>query len=351
MISIRAIVLAAGKSTRFGAYFNKLLTPLCGMPLVTHITDLLQACALSTTVVVGHLKEQVTAAITAQSSQVTFVTQEEPLGTGHALLCSVQLWDSDHLLVLNGDMPLITQELINQLIQTHAATGAAVSFVMAYPDTLNHAYGRVVINGDSVEIIENKDFTGDRSVAYPINAGIYIFKRSFLKKYAAELQPNNAQKQLYVTDLIGIASRATLGCNPVLVDYALVHGVNTLAEFAAVTAVMRERIMLRWLNAGVLIEDPATTWIDATVTIGEGTRIASGVHLRGTTTVGMKVVIEPYAVIKDSTLHDMVTIQSHSVIEQSIVPAHSIVGPCAHMQLNKITIPTNTSPSSSAYHL
>jgi bifunctional UDP-N-acetylglucosamine pyrophosphorylase/glucosamine-1-phosphate N-acetyltransferase len=350
MISIRAIVLAAGKSTRFGAYFNKLLTPLCGMPLVTHITDLLQACALSTTVVVGHLKEHVIAAIATRTPHVTFVTQDEPLGTGHALLCSTPYWDAEHILVLNGDMPLINQELINQLIQTHTATHAAVSFVMAYPDTLTHAYGRVVINGESVEIIENKDFTGDRTIVYPINAGIYIFKRSFLKKYAVELQPHNVQKQLYVTDLIGIASRATLGCNPVLADYALVHGVNTLAEFAAVTAVMRERIMLRWLNAGVLIEDPATTWIDATVTIGEGTRIASGVHLRGNTQIGMKVVIEPYAVIKDSTLHDMVTIQSHSVIEQSVVPAHTAVGPFAHMQLNKITMPTNN-PSSSAYHL
>ena len=350
MISIRAIVLAAGKSTRFGLYFNKLLIPLCGKSLVTHITDLLHACAISTTVVVGHLKEEVIAAITARTPEATFVTQEEPLGTGHALLCSTRHWDRDHILVLNGDMPLITKELIDQLIQAHTTTDAAVSFVMAIPDTLNHAYGRVIINGESVAIIENKDFTGDRSVTYPINAGIYLFKRTFLETYAAELQPNNAQKQLYITDLIGIASREKLGCNPVLADYALVRGVNTLAEFATVTAVMRERITMRWLNAGVLIEDPVTTWIDASVTIGEGTRIASGVHLRGNTQVGSRVIIEPYAIIHDSTLHDMVTIQSHSVIEQSIVPAHTVVVPFAHMQLNKITIPTNNSPSS-VYHL
>lgn len=350
MISIRAIVLAAGKSTRFGIYFNKLLIPLCGKPLVTHITDLLSACAISTTVVVGHLKEEVIAALSVRTPQVTFVTQEEPLGTGHALLCSTRHWDSDHILVLNGDMPLITKELVDQLIQAHIATDAAVSFVMAYPDTLQHAYGRVIINGESVEIIENKDFTGDRSATYPINAGIYLFKRSFLEMHAAELQPNNAQKQLYITDLIGIASREKLGCNPVLADYALVRGVNTLAEFVTVTAVMRERIIMHWLNAGVLIEDPATTWIDASVAVGEGTRIASGVHLRGTTTIGSRVVIEPYAIISDSMIHDMVTVRSHSVIHQSIIPAQTSVGPFAQVQLNKITIP-NTATPSSVYHL
>jgi len=349
MNSIRGIVLAAGKSTRFGTHFNKLLTPLCGIPLVTHVTDLLYACAIPTTIVVGHLKEQVTAVISTRMPHATFVTQEEPLGTGHALLCSAQQWDSEHLLVLNGDMPLITKELVEQLIDVHATTNAAVSFVMAYPDTRAHAYGRVIIEGESVAIIENKDFTGDRTKAYPINAGIYIFKRTFLERYATELQPHNAQKQLYITDLIGIASREKLGCNPLIADYALVHGVNTLVEFVTAMSVMRERIIMRWLDAGVLIEDPATTWIDASVIICEGTRIASGVHLRGTTQIGVKVILEPYVIIDDSTLHDMVTVRSHSVIAQSIIPAHTVVGPFAHMQLNKITI-QNTSPSS-AYQL
>lgn len=327
MNSVRGIVLAAGKSTRFGNYFNKLLQPLCGVPLITHTTRLLQTLNIPTTVVVGHLKERVSAVITAHNPLATFVVQEEALGTGHALLCSTAFWDTEHILVLNGDMPLITAELVTQLVTKHTATSAVVSFIMAYPDTLSHAYGRVIIDDTGIQIIENKDFTGDRTRQYPINAGIYIFKRDFLQKHAEELKPNNAQKQLYVTDLIGIASAQKLGVNAILTDYATVHGVNTLSEFTKASSILRNRIAELWLAAGVLIEDPVTTWIDVTATIGNGTRIASGVHVRGNTTIGTRCIIEPYCIIEDCTLQAQVIVQSHSVLKNSLLYEHTIVGP------------------------
>src|SRR5262249_17539887 len=148
--------------------------------------------AFPTTVVVGHAKEQVMHAIQAREAGITFVVQEKPLGTGDALACSKLYWDAEHILVLNGDMPLITQELVQQLVTMHTAQQMAVSFVAAYPDRTNHAYGRVVIEGQHVRIIEAKDFTGDPATRYPINAGIYLFKRSFLDQYASQLDPNNA---------------------------------------------------------------------------------------------------------------------------------------------------------------
>lgn len=342
MNSIRGVLLAAGKSTRFGNHFNKLLTPLCGLPLVTHIATLLEKLHIPVTTVVGHLKEHVMATLNVHTTNATFVTQAEPLGTGHALLCSQEYWDSDHILVLNGDMPLITKELVEQLIQTHTNTNAAVSFVSAYPDTKDHAYGRVMVDNDNVEIIEAKDFKGDRTIAYPINAGIYIFKRTFLEQYATELQPNNAQKQLYITDLIGIASAHKLGCNVIDAEYATVHGVNTLSEFAKATEILRLRIIEYWLNHGVLIEDPSTTWIDATVTIGEGTKIASGAHLRGTTTVGQQCDIAQYCIINNSTLHDMVQIQAHAIIEHSTIHARTIIKPLSHLAHETIL---NTEPA------
>jgi len=350
MNSVHAIVLAAGKSARFGLYFNKLLISLCGTPLITHTTQLLLSLNIATTIVIGHLKEQVSAAITAHNPQATFAVQEEALGTGHALMCSKEFWDTDHILVLNGDMPLITADLIMQLIALHTATDTAVSFVTAYPDTLDHAYGRVIVDGESTRIVEAKDFTGNLTQQYPINAGIYIFKRTFLEQYAEELKPNNAQKQLYITDLIGIASTQRLGVNTFLYDYATVHGVNTLAEFTVATQIMRERIAKHWLAAGVLIEDPATTWIDVAVNIGAGTRIAAGVHLLGTTTIGIQSVVWPYSVIENCILHDMVTVYSHSVLKNSTVHAHTSVGPFAHIQQDKkITIPSSL--ASSVYQL
>ncbi len=331
MNSVRGVVLAAGKSTRFGNYFNKLLTPLCGTPLITHTTQLLQLLNIPTTVVIGHLKEQVAAAITAHNPNATFAIQEEALGTGHALLCSTAYWDTEHILVLNGDMPLVTADLIETLIAEHTKHESAVSFVMAYPDTLNHAYGRVIIDDAGTHIVEAKDFKGDATKEYPINAGIYIFKRSFLEQYAEDLKPNNAQKQLYITDLIGIASAQKLCVNTVLYDYTTIRGVNTLAEFTRAADIMRDRIAQHWLASGVLVEDPTTIWIDAMVKIGAGTRIASGVHLRGATTIGTQSIIEPYSIIENCTIHDMVTVQSHSVIKNSTIHAHASVGPFAHI--------------------
>lgn len=343
MNAVRGIVLAAGKSTRFGNHFNKLLQPLCGVPLITHTARLLQTLTIPTTVVVGHLKEHVSAVITAHNPLATFVVQEEALGTGHALLCSAAFWDTEHILVLNGDMPLITADLVTKLVTRHTATSAAVSFIMAYPDTPNHAYGRVIIGDSGTQIIENKDFTGDRTQQYPINAGIYIFKRVFLEQYADQLTLNNAQKQLYVTDLIGIASVQKLGVNAILADYATVHGVNTLSEFTKASSILRNRIAEDWLNTGVLIEDPATTWIDVTVTIGAGTRIAPGVHVRGNSTIGTQCVLEPYSIIEDCMLHDMVTVRSHSVLKNSVLHENTMVGPFAEIHSETIFSKNNLS--------
>lgn len=332
MNSIQAIVLAAGKSTRFGEFFNKLLIPLCGKPLITYVTDILHIHSIPTTVVVGHLKEKVIATITEHNAtEVTFVTQEEALGTGHALLCSKEYWNKNNILVLNGDMPLITPDLITELIATHTKSDAAVTFVTAIPDTTQHAYGRVIINNGTIQIVEARDFKGDTSLAYPINAGIYLFKRSFLEQHAQELQPNNAQKQLYITDLIGIASTYNHGVMTVSCAYDLVRGVNTLAEFTAVCNSMRTKTALLWLAQGVLIEDPTNTWIDTTAYIGTGTRISSGVHIRGTTHIGTHCTLNAYSVIENSIVGDSVTLLSHSIISNSTIGAHTHIGPFAHI--------------------
>jgi bifunctional UDP-N-acetylglucosamine pyrophosphorylase/glucosamine-1-phosphate N-acetyltransferase len=332
MQAVHAVVLAAGKSTRFGAVFNKLLMPLCGKPLVTYITDLLTMLNIGTIVVVGHLREAVIETITTHSSRaVSFVLQSEPRGTGHALLCSKEQWHAEHILVLNGDMPLITADLITQLYAVHIHNNAAVSFVAAYSDTTAHAYGRVLHDGTTIRIVEARDFTGDPTISYPINAGIYIFKRSFLEKYAQELAPHNAQQQLYITDLVEIASNNGLGVHYIVVEYDLVRGVNTLAEFAIASTKLYHRTCLQWLAHGVFIEDPATIRIDTMVTIGAGTHIAPGVLLRGTTHIGEHTHIDAYSVIENSIVSDYATILPHSVITNSHVASRITVGPFAHL--------------------
>jgi len=359
MNEIQAVVLAAGKSTRFGTHFNKLLMPLYGKPLITHITDIVRQCGMDTTVVLGHLREQVMQAITHRIPTVSYAYQEEQRGTGHALLCSRSSWHCDNILVLNGDMPLLTVALIEEMIAQHKNSDAAVTFVVAYPNTTRHAYGRVLTDNEFVRIVEAKDFTGDMNYNYPINAGIYLFKRSFLETHIDELQTQNAQKQLYVTDLIGIASGLNFGVTLVESSYDIVRGVNTMAEFVAVQHAMHERIMLQWLERGVYIEDCASTWIDSTVEIGAGTRIAPGVQLRGATVIGSQCVLSPYVVIEESKLGDRVVVHPYSVIRETHVADGTVVGPFVHLQgaeeakpirkMKKLRMPL--SPSSSAYEL
>ena len=332
MSSIQAIVLAAGKSTRFGEFFNKLLIPLSGKPLITHVTDILQVHNIASTIVVGHLKEKIIAALrTREHAHITFAVQAEALGTGHALICSKELWEKDNILVLNGDMPLITADLITTLVAQHIQSNVAVTFVTARPIATSHAYGRVINNSMSIHIVEAKDFNGDTTYAYPINAGIYLFKKTFLEQYTTQLKPNNAQHQLYITDLIGIASSYELGVNTVECAYDIVHGVNTLSEFIAVREIIQARVASQWLERGVLIEDPQNTFIDTTVQIGIGTRIQSGVHIRGTTIIGSHCIINSYVIIEDSIIEDTVTILSHSVIHTSIINSYTHVGPFAHI--------------------
>jgi bifunctional UDP-N-acetylglucosamine pyrophosphorylase / glucosamine-1-phosphate N-acetyltransferase len=262
---------------------------------------------------------------------MTFATQEEALGTGHALMCSQIYWAYDNILVLNGDMPLITPDLIAELMHEHIQSDAVITFVTAIPDTMHHAYGRVIINDTSIHIVEAKDFTGDTTKPYPINAGIYLFKRSFLEQHASALQPNNVQKQLYITDFIGIASKQGLKVNTITCEYDLVRGVNTLTEFSTVNELMRQKIIIHWLTHGVLIEDPTHTWIDAEVHIAAHTRIGSGTHIRGKTNISSHCVIHPYSIIENSTLAENITVLSHSIISQSTLNNGVQIGPFAHI--------------------
>jgi bifunctional UDP-N-acetylglucosamine pyrophosphorylase/glucosamine-1-phosphate N-acetyltransferase len=332
MYPIHAILLAAGMSSRFGVEFNKLLTPLCGTPLVMHAIRSLEHLQIPITVVVGHRRADVIEVIRKQAtSEISFAIQEKQCGTGHAVLCSREYWKTDTILILNGDMPLITSAIIDVLYRRHCADNATVSFVTALPDTQEHAYGRVIQNGMHIEIVEAKDFTGDTTCAYPINAGIYLFNRIFLEQSIDSLTTDNANQELYLTDLIAMASNQEKKVSTLAVPFDLVRGVNTIAEFATAHAVERKKIIEYWMTQGVLFTMPETVHIDTDVTIGRGTIIHAGVQLYGATHIGGYCTLNAYALIKDSTLGDYVTVHSHSLLDTANLSAHAQVGPFAHI--------------------
>ena len=174
---VQAIVLAAGKSTRFNTGRTKLLEKICGQEMILYTTRVLEQLSVPITVVVGYQKDAIQQTISQRhhnTNSIKFVVQEEQCGTGHALMCTKLVWERDHILILNGDVPLVTTDIIHGLFETHTTKNADISFVIAHnADPACGSYGRVVKNDGSIKIVEARDFDGDANEHCCINAGIY----------------------------------------------------------------------------------------------------------------------------------------------------------------------------------
>lgn len=335
MTPIQALILAAGMSSRFGTELNKLVTPLCGRPLVMHSITLLEQKNIPITVIVGHQKELVMQTINdLATSSITYAVQEKQNGTGHAVMCSQKHWHADNILIINGDMPLISRDIIESLCTKHIDTHATISFVTAIPDTLNHAYGRVINDEDGIRIVEAKDFAGDRTYAYPINAGIYMFSRAFLEDAINTLTSDNASHELYLTDLIAHASKLQCTVNTLEVPFDYVRGINTREEWCIAQETKRKNILLHWMRQGVRFDMPDTIHIDDTVTIGKNVYIHAGVHLLGDTIIGDNCIIEPYSIIENSVLNNDALVRSYTHISNSILESYTAVGPFARIRIH-----------------
>ena len=255
---VQAIVLAAGKSTRFAMGSSKLAFPLCGQEMVLYPISLLESLALPTIVVTGYQKESITKLIQASNPKsVTFIEQVEQRGTGHAVICTQAAWQADHILILNGDMPLVTSELIQQLINEHCQTQATVSFVTAECLEYPNGYGRVihrpkyfnVLGGEqTIEIIEARDFKGTPQEGRLINAGIYLINKEFLQDALAQLKLHENSQEWYITDLIDIACKSNKKIHTVTTDFDTIRGVNTINELAIAEKIIRSRIIQYWMK-------------------------------------------------------------------------------------------------------
>ena len=329
---LQAIILAAGKSKRFNTLTSKLIEKLCGQEMVLHITSILQKLNIDTTVVVGHQKEMVEGAIRKyHGNSIKFVTQDKQEGTGHAVACSQSTWQKNQILVMNGDMPLVNTELVENLYKKHQETKATMSLAVAYDTDPSGAYGRIVQKGSSLSIIEAKEFTYDIEEHPFINAGIYLFDREFLESSLAKLQRNPVTNEFYITDLVKIASDQHKTITPVTVALDRVRGINTLKELWAAEQILRSEIISYWMNQGVRFTMPQTVHVDLGVTIGKDTIIEACAQLLGSTHIGSQCRIGSFSYLNNAQLQDQVTVQSHCVIHDSTIKAQSCIGPFAHV--------------------
>ncbi len=336
--SIQAVVLAAGKSNRFNTGKTKLIEKICGKEMIVYPLSVLAQMDIATTIVVGFQKEQVLDAITEKNIAVSCIEQEEQLGTGHAIICTRNEWYKDHILIMNGDMPLITQDIIESLYEEHIKTDATISFVIAHHAEPYHSYGRVINDESGIRIIEAKEVASLKlQEECCINAGLYIVKRSFLESHIKDIEQSEKTKEFYITDLINIASQAREKVSTVSAPFDRIRGINNLQELWAAEQIKRSELIKYWMEQGVRFAAAQTVHIDLDATIGAGSFIGCSVHIMQGAKIGNNCTIDSFSIIEDSIIEDNVHVLSHSLIIKSTLQSNTQVGPFAHVNQSTVS--------------
>ncbi|SHK34816.1 bifunctional UDP-N-acetylglucosamine diphosphorylase/glucosamine-1-phosphate N-acetyltransferase GlmU [Desulforamulus aeronauticus] len=332
-MELAAVILAAGKGTRMKSALPKVLHQVCGQPMLGHvISAVIKAGATETVVVAGFEAQQVTDFV---GNRATVVLQEEQLGTAHALLQAENKLNnfSGDLLVVCGDTPLLRGQTLADLALFHRKSGAAATLLTAEMENPT-GYGRVIRNqGGSVDrIVEQKDATPEELAVKEINTGVYCFKVSGLFTALKEISPANAQGEYYLTDIIQILNQRGLIVQAVtLKDAREVQGINDRSQLAEAAEVLRGRVAEVLMAQGVTIMDPANTYVDEGVRVGQDSIILPFTFLEGETEIGSQCVIGPGCKIKNSTIGDSTEIQ-YSVVLESRIGNHTTVGPYAYIR-------------------
>lgn len=333
-MNIQVLILAAGKGTRMKSKYPKVIHEVCGMPMVSHV--LRAAAEISQSrplVVVGFGAEQVQEVV---GDYPEYILQKEQLGTGHAVMMAqeqLSRMEDGHLLVLYGDTPLITAGTLRCMLGVHQEQDAAATVLTAI---LNRpfGYGRIVRDQDGrlAGIVEEKDATLEEKGIKEINTGLYCFRISALLRVLPRLSPQNAQGEYYLTDVIKLlrGNGEKLATIPVE-DFEEIQGPNDRKALAEVEAIMRRRILDHWMLEGVTIVDPATTFIDPKVRIGQDTRILPGTILQGETEIGADCLIGPATQLTEVKVGDGSKI-SRSVLEHASIGNGVQIGPFAYLR-------------------
>jgi bifunctional UDP-N-acetylglucosamine pyrophosphorylase/glucosamine-1-phosphate N-acetyltransferase len=284
--------------------------------------------------VVGHLKELLQQGL-SRYPDLSFVTQEPQLGTGHALLqtASVLEGQSGIVLLLSGDVPLLKRHTVADLVNKHRETNAAATVLTAMVEQ-PYGYGRIVrTKGRISRIVEERDASPSQRKIKEINSGVYVFSLGPLFDALRGLASANAQGEYYLTDLISTYRRRRRVVETVVLqDPNEIHGINSRSELAEVSRIVRQNKNEELMAAGVTIEDPATTYIDDDVLVGADTVIHPGVHLEGKTQIGQACEIHAGVRIINSTLEDRVTVQNFCVINGGRLGTGVTIGPFAHVR-------------------
>ena len=327
-----AIIMAAGAGTRMRSSLPKVAHPIAGRPLVRHVIEAARAAGIDDIVAVVGVDAGAGAVRAAAGDSVRFAVQPQALGTGHAVECARDAAvGAECVLILNGDVPLVLPSTLRRLMAAIENGRADLAVLTAKVPV--ESYGFLELDGDAVtRIIETKETEGiDRAEPRLINAGQYAVRASWLWPHLARIAPApNGER--YLTQLAAMAHDEGNPAVAVVAEAPVeVRGINDRVQLAEAEAAMRDRILRRHMLAGVTVVDPASSYIDAGVSIGADTVIEPQTHLRGDSSIGAECVIGPGAVIVDSALGDRCVVRS-STIEGSTLEDGVDVGPYSHLR-------------------
>jgi bifunctional UDP-N-acetylglucosamine pyrophosphorylase / glucosamine-1-phosphate N-acetyltransferase len=352
MNPVGVVILAAGKGTRMRSRLPKVAHTVAGRAMLEHV---LRAAAevVSTAseeaipedgeadssrsryvVVVGHERATLRAAVHWQPQPLSYVVQEPQLGTGDAVRTALTAIGSDApetILVLYGDTPLIRAETLRALLDEHARSSATLTFLTGIATGYTD-YGRVLrdAEGRVRGIVEVRHASPEELAIPEVNSGIYCFQTEWLAGRLNQLEPH-PNGEYYLTDLVEVAVREGRPVSTVSASLDETAGVNDRVQLAAAERILRGRILEDLMLSGVTVEDPATTYVEYGVRVGQDTVLRPGTRLAGTTEIGERCEIGPNSVIRDSRIGDECQVLA-SWVEEAVMEAGSRVGPMSHLR-------------------
>ncbi len=339
-----AVILAAGQGTRMKSSLPKVLHPIGGRPLLHYpVRAALEAGCEEVVVVVGHGRERVKSYLasafqtsaTSSTSCVKIAVQAEQRGTGDAAKAGLAAVhpEAETVLVFYGDVPLLTADDVAAVVRKLAEDPDAAIAIATCTTDEPFGYGRVLRNerGDIVEIREQRDLKSDAERAIKEwNPGIYAARREFFALALASLEPNNAQGELYLTDIVAFAAKKGLRVVGVTARPEVMDGVNDQSQLATLERTMQGRILEKHRLSGVTVREGAR--IEDGVTIGSDAVVESYAILRGATSIGAGVLVDVGCVLTNAQIEDGVTLKPYSIVTDAVVRARAQIGPFSHLR-------------------
>ncbi len=331
MANLSSIILAAGKGTRMNSPLPKVLHPVAGEPMINRVVQAVRTCgSAEIRVVVGYGEALIRQMLEPQG--LICCRQQEQKGTADAVKSADPQSLTEHILIINGDHPLVSASRLKKAYQ-HFVDSRLDLMVLSTQLDQPGSFGRIVRHqGVLRAIVEVKDASEETKKIKEVNTGIYFVTRDALEKYLPQVQPNNQQGEYYLTDVISLMIESGEKVEAVLTDPSMGFGVNTQKELALATkAIFREKAF-QLLDQGVIIIDPENCYIEETVQVGSGSILYPGCYLKGKTVLGPFCVVEPQAYIQDSVIGQSVQVRAGSYLEKAKVGDQVILGPYARIR-------------------